>query len=190
MPYRGEDGFSLPAPLPSAYEESRTIEQTGGVPMTSDLSVLTKTAWIEELEKLRDEVRGVAEPLSEAAFWSKPIEPGNSFGHLVLHLTGNLNHFIGGQLGGTGYVRDRPREFTETQPPSKAEALHKLDEAVATSRDVVSRLSVEQLAAPHPEARFGTVMQALFHLLAHFALHRGQMSYIARLAGKQAEPRP
>jgi hypothetical protein len=47
---------------------------------------------------------------------------------------------------------------------------------------------VEQLAAPHPEARFGLVMNALTFLLAHFALHRGQMSYIARLAQKSQTP--
>jgi uncharacterized damage-inducible protein DinB len=152
--------------------------------MTTDMTALARTALIEGLEQLRDQVRTLAEPLSEPEFWTKPIDPGNSVGHLVLHLTGNLNHFVGAQLGGSGYVRDREREFTETQPPSKAEALQKLDEAVATFRKVVSGLSAEQLAAPHPEARFGVVMNALIHLLGHFALHRGQMSYIVRLVNR------
>ena len=51
-----------------------------------------------------------------------------------------------------------------------------------------SNLTAEQLANPHPEARFGSVFKGLVHLLSHFALHRGQMSYIARLAkrGQQA----
>jgi uncharacterized damage-inducible protein DinB len=149
--------------------------------MTVDMTALTKTALIEALEKLRDDVRNLAEPLSDAEFWIKPIEPGNSVGHLVLHLSGNLNHFVGGQLGGSGYVRDREREFTETKLPSKTEALRRLDDTVAMFRRVVSGLSVEQLAAPHPETRFGNVMSALTHLLAHFALHRGQISYIIRL---------
>lgn len=152
--------------------------------MATDTTGLAKTALIEALEKLRDDVRSLAEPLTEEELWRKPFDPGNSVGHLLLHLSGNLNHFVGGQLGGTGYVRDREREFTETQAPSKTEALQKLDDAVATFRKVVSGLSAEQLAAPHPEARFGTVMSALTHLLAHFALHRGQMSYIVRLVKK------
>jgi len=159
--------------------------------MTTDTTGLAKTALIEALEKLRDEVRNLAEPLTEAEFWSKPLDPGNSVGHLVLHLSGNLNHFVGGHLGGTGYVRDREREFTETRLPSKAEALRTLDDAAATFRKVVSGLSAAQLAEPHPEARFGAVMSALTHLLAHFALHRGQMSYIARLLHMRAfSPRP
>ncbi len=156
--------------------------------MSADTTGLAKTALIETLEKMRDDVRNLAGPLSEAEFWTKPIDPGNSVGHLVLHLSGNLNHFVGAQLGGSGYVRDREREFTETRVPSKAEALEKLDEAVAIFRRVVSGLSAEQLAVPHPEARFGLVMNALMSLLAHFALHRGQISYIARLVQKPQMP--
>ena len=149
--------------------------------MDTDLRALAQNALIEGLEKLRDEVRKLAEPLREEQFWTKPLDPGNSVGHLVLHLAGNLNHFVGAQLGGSGYTRDREREFIEANVPSKSEALRRLDDAVGTFRRVVSGLSAEQLAAPHPEARFGTVMNALVHLLAHFALHRGQMSYIVRL---------
>src|SRR3954467_9739943 len=146
--------------------------------MSADLAKAVKAALAGELERLLGELKGLAEPLREEQFWRKPLDPGNSVGHLVLHLSGNLNHFVGARLGGTGYVRDREREFTETQVPAQAGALARLDEAVATFRRVVGGLSAEQLAAPHPEARFGTVINALVHLVAHFALHRGQISYI------------
>jgi len=63
-------------------------------------------------------VRELAAPLTEKQFWTKPYPYGNSFGHLVLHLTGNLNYYIGAQIANTGYVRDRAREFTEPNPPS------------------------------------------------------------------------
>jgi uncharacterized damage-inducible protein DinB len=149
--------------------------------MDSDLSSLAKTALVAELAELRTGVRELADPLSEKDLWTKPLEPGNSIGHLILHLTGNLNHFVGAQLGGTGYVRDREREFTEARPPSKEKLLADLEAAVATFGRVVSGLSSDQLAAPHPEARFGSVFKTLVHLVAHFAIHRGQMSYIVRL---------
>ena len=151
--------------------------------MTADTAGLAKAALIEKLEELAQEVRQLAGSLSEGQLWVKPVEPGNSVGHLILHLTGNLRHFVGAQLGGTGYVRDREREFTEARMPPKAEALARLDDAVATFRRVVEGLGAEQLAAPHPESRFGNVLNALVHLVTHFALHRGQMSYLARLAG-------
>jgi uncharacterized damage-inducible protein DinB len=149
--------------------------------MTAEIVSLVRTALVREVEQLRDAVRQTAESLREQELWAKPLDPGNSVGHLVLHLIGNLNHFVGGQLGGTGYVRDREREFTESQLPARAELLARLDETVAMVRRVVEGLSAEQLAAPHPEKRFGTVYEALVHLVAHFALHRGQMSYIVRL---------
>jgi uncharacterized damage-inducible protein DinB len=133
------------------------------------------------LEVLLDAVKTLAEPLDETQFWTKPIEPGNSFGHLVLHLTGNLSHFAGAGLGETGYVRDREREFTEPAPPPRGESLAKLAEAVALFRRVVESLPEERFTEPHPDARMGTVANALVRLVAHFALHRGQMSYIARL---------
>jgi uncharacterized damage-inducible protein DinB len=149
-----------------------------------DPSKLVCSALIEELEQLRNDVRQTAEPLSEKQLWAKPVEPGNSVGHLILHLTGNLNFFVGAQLGGTGYVRDREREFTETQPLPKAALLANLDTAVATFGRVVSGLNAEQLAAPHPTAKFGSVLKTLLHLVAHFAVHRGQISYLVRLPGK------
>src|SRR5262249_50143897 len=127
----------------------------------------------------------VAAPLTEKQLWAKPIEPGNSIGHLILHLTGNLNHFVGAQLGNTGYVRDREREFNETALPSTSVVLADLDAAVATFRQVVEKLSAERLTETHPHSKFGTVLKALVHLVAHFALHRGQMSYIVRLVTRE-----
>src|SRR5262245_27222694 len=149
--------------------------------MSADLAKAVKAALADELEVLRDAIKTLAEPLSEEQFWRKPIEPGNSFGHLVLHLTGNLSHFVGACLAGTGYVRDREREFTEPRPPSKAEALARLDEAIEQFRRVVDALPAGRLAEPHPDPRLGTVGYTLLRLVTHFALHRGQMSYVARL---------
>jgi uncharacterized damage-inducible protein DinB len=149
--------------------------------MDTRLATAVSAALVKELEELRGSLRQAVAALDEKAFWAKPIEPGNSIGHLILHLTGNLNHFVGAQLGGTGYFRDREREFTEQEVPAKAEALARLDEAVATFRRVVTGLPEERLLSSHPEARFGSVLETLVHLVAHFAVHRGQVSYLVRL---------
>ncbi|MGL4552280.1 MAG: DUF664 domain-containing protein [Gemmataceae bacterium] len=144
-----------------------------------------KQALAGELEYLRKQLGDLAEPLDERQFWLKPLEPGNSVGHLVLHLTGNLKHFAGARLGGTGYVRDRDREFSDPTPPTKAEALARLDEAVAVYRRVVEGLTDEQLLAAPADDHLGrTVAGAMVRLVSHFALHRGQISYLARLAAR------
>ena len=85
----------------------------------------------------------LAAPLSEKQFWTKPYPYGNSFGHLVLHLTGNLNYYIGAQIALTGYVRDREREFTEPNPPSKEDALKALDAAI----DFIPVMNAQDLQA-------------------------------------------
>jgi len=46
------------------------------------------------------------DPLSNEQFWRKPYPYGNSVGHLVLHMTGNLNYYIGARVAGTGYLRE------------------------------------------------------------------------------------
>ncbi|MFN4258539.1 MAG: DinB family protein [Gemmataceae bacterium] len=149
--------------------------------MSADMSELVKASLLGKLDQLWAEVKQLTEPLTDAQLWTKPMPESNSIGHLLLHLTGNLNYYIGAQLGQTGYIRDREREFTETNVPDRETLLANLDAAIADARRIVAPLSAAQLASPHPEERFGTVLNALVHLVAHFALHRGQMSYLVRL---------
>ena len=135
-----------------------------------------------ELDALRQQIVDLVEPLSEEQFYRKPLEPGNSVGHLVLHLTGNLKHFAGARLGETGYVRDREREFTDANPPSKEVALANLAEAIAIYRKVIEGLSNEKFLEAPVAAHLGTTIAgAMVRLVSHFALHRGQISYISRL---------
>ena len=58
--------------------------------------------------------------LPREKLWVKPYPYGNSVGHLVLHLTGNLNHYVGAKIAATGYIRDRPREFNDPAEPRRA----------------------------------------------------------------------
>ncbi|HYG82853.1 MAG TPA: hypothetical protein VD861_20825, partial [Pyrinomonadaceae bacterium] len=48
----------------------------------------------------------------DKSLWQTVPGLSNTGGTLVLHLAGNLRHFIGAQLGGTDYVRDRASEFS------------------------------------------------------------------------------
>ncbi|MGA9641900.1 MAG: DinB family protein [Terriglobales bacterium] len=131
--------------------------------------------------KLAGVVRELAGPLSDEQFWAKPFAFGNSFGHLVLHLTGNLNYYIGARLADTGYVRDRPREFTEAAPPAKTEVLKKFDEAVEivvrTMRSQSAEDWTREYSATGADAktRFDMVLQCATHLHHHV----GQMMYLA-----------
>jgi hypothetical protein len=130
--------------------------------------------------KLAGVLHELAAPLTDEQFWAKPFPFGNSFGHLVLHLTGNLNYYIGAQIAGTGYVRDRPLEFSEAGRPSKVAVLRKFDEAIEIVLDTINRQSSEDWSREYAAAgvdshdRFEIVLQCATHLHHHI----GQMMYL------------
>lgn len=125
-------------------------------------------------------VRELATPLANAQFWQKPSPYGNSFGHLVLHLTGNLNYYIGAQIAQTGYVRDRPREFNDPNPPSKDEALQRFDDAVAMVLKTIRTQSPENWSAEYSGAGTDpkTRLDIIVICAAHMQHHIGQMIYL------------
>lgn len=125
-------------------------------------------------------VRQVAAPLDNAQFWQKPYPYGNSFGHLVLHLTGNLNYYVGAQIAKTDYVRDRPREFNDPNPPSKDEALKRFDDAITMVLATIRSQSAEDWSAAYSgvgataQNRLDMVVQCAGHMQHHI----GQMIYL------------
>jgi hypothetical protein len=125
-------------------------------------------------------VRELAAPLTDAQFWRKPFPYGNSFGHLVLHLTGNLNYYIGAQIAKTGYVRDRAREFNDPDPPSKNEALKRFDDAVAMVQQTIRAQSAEDWSAEYSGAGTDakTRLAIILQCAAHIQHHIGQMIYL------------
>ena len=130
----------------------------------------------------------LASPLTEQQFWAKPYPYGNSFGHLVLHLTGNLNYYIGAQIANTGYIRDREREFSEAAPPDKTAALKRLEDAVKMVIETIHSQSSDQWAKPYSavNTNCGNRLDIVFHCAAHMQHHVGQMIYICYEWKRQA----
>jgi hypothetical protein len=132
-------------------------------------------------------VRELAVPLADAQFWQKPFPFGNSFGHLVLHLTGNLNYYIGAQIAGTGYVRDRPREFNEPNSLSKDEALEQFDAAVDMVLKTIDAQSPENWSAEYSGMGSGAKnrLDIVVICAAHIQHHIGQMIYLSYQLSRQ-----
>lgn len=131
-------------------------------------------------DKLAGVVRELTAPLSDEQFWHKPFAFGNSFGHLVLHLTGNLNYYIGAQITGTDYVRDRPLEFSEANRLSKAEVLNKFDQAIEMVLTTIGNQAEDDWSREYVAVgadardRFGIILTCVTHLHHHI----GQMMYL------------
>ena len=131
---------------------------------------------------IQTRVHELAEPLSDEQLWTRPYPYGNSVGNLILHLTGNLNTYIGDQIGGTGYVRDRPLEFTDAGK-SKAEILRAFDQTIETVVATIAKQSDDDWSAPfygQLEAESKTRFSAFLSCAAHAYHHVGQMIYLQR----------
>jgi len=83
-----------------------------------------------QYDRVRGRVVELVGPLSLDQLWRKPYRYGNSVGHLVLHITGNLNYYVGARIAGTDYVRDRPKEFADDSRREKADVLRDFNAAV------------------------------------------------------------
>jgi hypothetical protein len=124
-----------------------------------------------------------------AALWKTAPGVTNAAGTLTLHLEGNLREYIGRQLGGIEYARDRPLEFSQRGVEQR-----ELVARIGAVRDMVPRvieaLSEEQLAATYPEQVLGvaiTTRQFVIHLNGHLNYHLGQIDYLRRFTtGKGA----
>ena len=134
-------------------------------------------------EYVAAQVHKWVDPLSNEQFWRKPYPYGNSVGHLVLHLTGNLSYYIGARVAETGYVRDRDREFTDKQPPNKDAALQAFDATIAMVVATIRKQSAEDwgkayTAEREPEAK--GQFQIFVRCAGHAYHHVGQIVYLTR----------
>jgi uncharacterized damage-inducible protein DinB len=128
-------------------------------------------------------VHSLVEPLTDDQIWTRPYPYGNSIGHLLLHLTGNLSYYIAGEIGGSGYVRNRPLEFTDTVHHPKQELLAKFDDAIATVASVLNKQSEQDWSAAYTAKGFedcGDRFTAFLRCAAHLSHHTGQMMYLCK----------
>lgn len=140
---------------------------------------------LRDLAALRRELQAYPR---EADIWACPPGIQNSAGTLALHVAGNLRHFIGAQLGGTGYARDRDAEFALRDVP-RAELDDRLARAEAEVRQALAQLVPARLTETYPLEVAQTRLSTgafLLHLATHLAYHLGQVDYHRRIVSGDA----
>ena len=94
-----------------------------------------KTTLVRDFERnyreAGERIRALVEPLTDEQIWTRPYPYGNSIGHLLLHLTGNLSYYIGAEMGGTDTCATVRWSSRYVHHP-KAELLANLMQAIAT----------------------------------------------------------
>lgn len=133
-----------------------------------------------DLNKLLEEINAYRD---ESDLWK--VAPGisNSTGNLVLHIIGNLNHFVGAGLGHTGYIRDRDAEFS-THGLSRAELIEKLMNTIGIVESILGKMNNEDLDKVFPIQKPESTETTAFFLtayLVHLEYHLGQVNYHRRL---------
>ncbi len=152
--------------------------------LIQDLSTL----FLRDLDGLRREIELYPD---DGSLWAEIPGLPNRGGTLALHLAGNLRHYVGAVLGGSGYVRDRPLEFSARDLP-RAEVL---DRIAAARREVQAALDAlrerdandlkDALDADFADPLGGRAISTrlfLVHLAMHLTFHLGQIDYHRRAA--------
>jgi len=149
----------------------------------SELARVIRTALANEYREKAANLHRWVDPLTDEQFWRNPYSYGNSVGHLLLHLTGNLSYYIGARIAGTGYVRHRDLEFMDAGQAPKAEVLRRFDDAIAMVIATIEKQSESDWDAPYsaerePAAknRFAIFLNCATHLYHHI----GQVNYLSR----------
>ncbi|KPH11752.1 DinB family protein [Chryseobacterium sp. ERMR1:04] len=139
-----------------------------------------KSLYTRDLNKLKEEIEAYR---NEDSMWKTDKNVANSGGNLCLHLVGNLNTFIGAELGKSGYIRNRELEFSLKNIP-RAELIEKVEKTLDVVVSTLDKLSTEDLEKEYPLEALGYKMTTeyfLIHLFGHLSYHLGQINYHRRL---------
>lgn len=133
-----------------------------------------------DLNKLKIEIELYK---NETNLWLLHKDVTNCAGNLCLHIVGNLNAFIGAELGHTGYIRKRDLEFSLKNVP-RQKLIEQIESVAVTVESTLTKLTTDDLKKDFPIKVFKEKMTTgffLVHLSTHLAYHLGQINYHRRL---------
>ena len=136
--------------------------------------------YAQNLDKLKSEMMQYQ---AEENIWLVPHGITNSAGNLCLHLTGNLNAYIGVGLAKSNYERDREREFAAKDVP-RTNLVNDIELTKNVVLSGIRRIEDSMLTKLFPIVIWDkpkTVRFTLTRLLAHFDYHLGQINYHRRM---------
>ena len=147
------------------------------------MSMLIETLQIlltRDLNRLKNELEQYPH---EPDIWKTKGQINNSAGNLCLHLIGNLNTYIGKELGGSGYIRNREAEFSATNIPRK-KLIEKIESTIEMIHETLANVDASLLETVYPVIVFEektSIEYLLVHLATHLTYHVGQINYHRRL---------
>ena len=135
----------------------------------------------DKLQQYCDRICVCLHKLHSDQIWFRGSENQNAVGNIVLHLCGNLRQWIGFGVCGEPDVRQRDLEFSARGGTDSRQLADNLREAVADAVTGIRRITPERLAqVTRVQGYDVTVLQAVYHVVEHFAGHAGQIIFCTK----------
>lgn len=151
--------------------------------MEKDVDRLFLGFSIAKLNQFTTRIMDCIGRLQEDQVWARGSENENAVGNLVLHLCGNVRQWILTGIGGAPDVRVREREFAARGGANASQLADGLRTTVTEAVGILDGLTAGRLCESlRIQAYDTTVLEAIYHVVEHFAQHTGQIIYATKLA--------
>jgi len=136
----------------------------------------------KQLQQFAARIEDCLGRLTAEQVWARGTENENAIGNLALHLCGNVRQWIIAGVGGKPDIRVRDQEFAargDVEPAELAERLKlTVEEAVAVIGEVTAARMAEHVTIQKYDI---PVMEAIAHVVEHFAQHTGQIIFATKM---------
>jgi uncharacterized damage-inducible protein DinB len=150
--------------------------------MGTELDVLFTDSCARRLTQYCSRISQCLDHLDNEQIWARGSENENAIGNLLLHLAGNVRQWILSGVGGRPDVRVRDREFSARGGIDKADLMERLQTTVEDAALVIRTLRSGRLGQQVTIQNYQvTVLEAVLHVVEHFAMHTGQIIYATKM---------
>jgi len=136
----------------------------------------------DKLEQLHGRIQDCLGRLTAEQIWTRNSQNENAVGNLVLHLSGNVRQWIGSGVAGLADHRERDAEFDARGGKEPAELSELLNTRVAEVTAIIRAVPAARLTERiTPQGHDVTVLEAIAHVVEHFAMHTGQVIFLTKM---------
>lgn len=132
----------------------------------------------DKLAQLSGRIEDCLGKLSSDQIWMRNSENENAVGNLVLHLCGNVGQWIGSGVAGKPDSRARDWEFAARGGDLGQRLSQTIAEATGVIRNLPPARLIEGITVQGYDV---TVMEAIYHVVEHFAQHTAQIIFATKL---------
>lgn len=136
---------------------------------------------MRKLDQHASRIRDCLSRLNDTQIWARGGPNQNAIGNIVLHLCGNVRQWIISGVGGAQDTRQRDAEFAAREGASVRELSEQLTVTMSEAAAVLEDLGGARLAERVQIQGYDvTVIEAVYHVVEHFAQHTGQIIFATK----------